>query len=104
MPNLREEIETVINRCSAENVSNTPDWVLAEYLTDCLAAFDKATNARDRGKSNTEEHPEVNWNSPERLEKLNIGAPSDWDEYDNYLLDGGTSQYEEWKRPGDSPI
>jgi hypothetical protein len=45
---LRREIEAAINRHSAENVSNTPDYVLAEYLVDCLAAFDRATTERDR--------------------------------------------------------
>ena len=43
---LRQEIAAAINRHSAENGSNTPDFILAEYLTDCLAAFDKAVNAR----------------------------------------------------------
>jgi hypothetical protein len=46
MSDLRKEIETAINCCSAENGSNTPDFILAEFLTDCLAAFDKAVRAR----------------------------------------------------------
>lgn len=45
---LREDIQTAINCASAENGSNTPDFLLAEYLTDCLAAFDKAVGARER--------------------------------------------------------
>lgn len=44
---LREAIRHAINRVSAENGSNTPDFLLAEYLTDCLAAFDKAVVARE---------------------------------------------------------
>jgi hypothetical protein len=44
---LRVRIEQELNRASAENASNTPDFVLAEFLTDCLAAFDRATTARD---------------------------------------------------------
>lgn len=43
---LRKAIETEINRHSAENGSNTPDFILAEYLTDCLGAFDKAVKRR----------------------------------------------------------
>lgn len=43
---LRDEIETAINKNSAENGSNTPDFVLAEYLMDCLTAFDKAVRQR----------------------------------------------------------
>jgi hypothetical protein len=48
MSNLRKEIEAAINRESAENGSNTPDFILAEYLTDCLSAFDKAVAAREQ--------------------------------------------------------
>jgi len=43
---FRKELETLINKHSMENGSNTPDFILAEYLTDCLHAFDKATNQR----------------------------------------------------------
>jgi hypothetical protein len=45
-PKLRAEIERAINYASAENGSNTPDFILAQYLTDCLAAFDRAVQAR----------------------------------------------------------
>ena len=45
---LRRKIEFAINATSAETGSNTPDFVLAEYLIDCLAAFDKAVTARSR--------------------------------------------------------
>ena len=44
---LRKEIESVINRCSAEYGSNTPDFILAEYLMGCLDVFDKAIDERD---------------------------------------------------------
>lgn len=43
---LWSQIATVLNRHSAESASNTPDFILAEYLKDCLRAFDRATNAR----------------------------------------------------------
>jgi hypothetical protein len=46
--NLRKQIETAINCASAENGSNTPDFILAEFLTDALSAFDKATAAREK--------------------------------------------------------
>ena len=44
---LREDIEHAINRHSGENSSNTPDFILADYLMDCLAAFDRATQQRE---------------------------------------------------------
>jgi hypothetical protein len=45
---LRHELERAINRVSAENGSNTPDFILADYLTSCLAAFDRAVQERER--------------------------------------------------------
>jgi len=45
--NLRKEIQLAINRNSAENGSNTPDFVLADYLMDCLEAYNKSVTARD---------------------------------------------------------
>ena len=44
---LRKEIEQAINKNSLENGSDTPDFILAEYLTDCLKAFDKAVVRRE---------------------------------------------------------
>ena len=44
---LYAEIKMVLNRNSAENASNTPDFILAEYLKTCLAAFDLAINQRE---------------------------------------------------------
>lgn len=47
------DIESAINRASKENDSNTPDFILAEYISDCLNAFTKASRAREKwyGKS-----------------------------------------------------
>lgn len=44
---LRTKIQSAINEHSAENGSNTPDFILAEYLMDCLASFDKAVSRRE---------------------------------------------------------
>ena len=46
--NLHRDIESAINRASAENPSGTPDFILAAFLTDCLTAFDKATIHRGK--------------------------------------------------------
>lgn len=45
---FRAELESLVNRYSQENGSNTPDHILAEYLTNCLCAFDDAVNMRER--------------------------------------------------------
>lgn len=43
---LAEELRAVLNRHSSENNSNTPDWILADYLTACLDAFNEAVKKR----------------------------------------------------------
>jgi len=45
---LRIEIAAVLNRASRENESNTPDFILAEYMFSCLEAFEKASNRREK--------------------------------------------------------
>jgi hypothetical protein len=47
MSDLGVEIRETLNRNCAENASNTPDYILAEYLLECLNAFDKAVKTRD---------------------------------------------------------
>ncbi len=45
---LEAAIRHAINRFSAENGSDTPDFILAEYLIDCLAAYSMAVKSRDK--------------------------------------------------------
>ena len=44
---LEKELAAVLNRHSAENASNTPDWILAQYVLACLAAFATAVQQRE---------------------------------------------------------
>ena len=44
---LKTKIESVISQCCVENESNTPDFILAEYLLKCLDSFNEATKCRD---------------------------------------------------------
>ena len=39
---FKKKLTGLVNECSLENHSNTPDWVIAEYLTKCLMIFDSA--------------------------------------------------------------
>ncbi len=43
---LRRDLAAVLNRHSRENSSNTPDWILAQYIANCLDAFDVAIRSR----------------------------------------------------------
>ena len=42
------ELATVINRHSLENLSDTPDFILAEHLMACLEGFSRTSKERDR--------------------------------------------------------
>ena len=46
MANFRSELEKLINQHSMENGSDTPDFILARYITGCLGAFDEAVASR----------------------------------------------------------
>lgn len=46
--NFRQELKHLLNCQSMENGSNTPDFILADYLKACLAAWDATTIARDK--------------------------------------------------------
>lgn len=41
------ELTHLLNRYSQENGSNTPDFILAQYLTACLAAWNTAVQQRE---------------------------------------------------------
>ena len=45
---LRRELARTLNRHSAENKSNTPDFILAQFLIEAIRAFDAAVTARDQ--------------------------------------------------------
>jgi len=65
MNTLRQDITTALNRHSAEQNSNTPDFILAEYLIDCLAAYDRATAARHRHHHGVNETMEMVFTEPQ---------------------------------------
>lgn len=48
MDDFRRDLAAVLNRHSVENGSNTPDFILATYLTSCLDAFTAASRSRER--------------------------------------------------------
>ncbi len=41
------ELQELINKHCKESDSNTPDFILADYLKGCLKAFNRATIYRD---------------------------------------------------------
>ena len=45
---FEQELETILNRYSMENGSNTPDFILAQYLHGCLMSFNIAVTLREK--------------------------------------------------------
>ena len=54
MTEFKDKLKGLLNSVSLENGSDTPDFILAQYLCNCLKAFDFAVNRREdfygRGK------------------------------------------------------
>lgn len=46
--NFEERLAHLLNEFSKENSSDTPDFVLASYLGQCLTAFNLATHRREQ--------------------------------------------------------
>lgn len=57
MLSFDEDLQQVINRHSAEAPSGTPDFILAEYLTACLKAFNEAVSIRAQWRGETVDLP-----------------------------------------------
>ena len=65
MTTLEKDLAAVLNAHSRENESDTPDFLLAEYLLGCLAAYEKAARARDKWYGLAPEPGKIN--SPKEL-------------------------------------
>ena len=48
MDDFRRELTELINKHSMEKYSNTPDFLLAEFLENILMAFDISVNNREK--------------------------------------------------------
>ena len=48
MKNFKKELEELINKHSKENESDTPDYILADYINQCLESYNRVIRLRDR--------------------------------------------------------
>lgn len=44
---FKKDLTSLLNTYCKENESNSPDFILAEYLLSCLNAFNIASNKKD---------------------------------------------------------
>lgn len=49
---FNQELAVLLNKHSKENGSNTPDFILGRYLSDCLSIFDNTALARSNWYGN----------------------------------------------------
>ena len=47
MQKFQKELRALINKHCLENRSNTADFILAEYLVDCLKSYEKIHNRNE---------------------------------------------------------
>lgn len=47
MTDFERELKDLINKHSIENKSDTPDFILARFLMECLLAYSDTVNRRD---------------------------------------------------------
>jgi hypothetical protein len=52
MADLERDLASLLNRYSQENGSNTPDFLLAEYLLACLSTWNTTVAKRDEWYGN----------------------------------------------------
>jgi len=45
---FEDELRQILNKTSQENASDTPDFILAQYMNTCLGAFNIATRQREK--------------------------------------------------------
>lgn len=57
--NFEQELTQLLNRYSQENGSNTPDFILAQFLLSCLTVFNATVQRREnwygRGSASTQD-------------------------------------------------
>ncbi len=75
---FRRELMLLINKYSRENFSNTPDFMLAEYLIDCLEVYEKLTQKREAWYGRTPKPCENPPESPFEVPKTSIESPKDY--------------------------
>jgi len=61
---FHRDLTSLINKYSKENESNTPDFLLANYLVECLGTFNRVINSRESwyGRISGMSNNEINLN------------------------------------------
>lgn len=68
---FEEELEHLLNRYSKENESDTPDFILAQYLQQTLTVWNATTKERDRWWDHR------HWGEPNIVLEGSVSMPGD---------------------------
>jgi len=77
---FEKELENLINKYSKENDSDTPDFILARYLNNCLKNFNAVVQERELWYGRGKKLSDINYIEPN---DLNYKIPF---EFDNELI------------------
>lgn len=58
--NLKKDIAAILNKYSQENRSNTPDYMLADYMLGCLNVYENTISAREKWFGRPDPFKEIN--------------------------------------------
>ena len=76
-------------------------YILNQFSSDekIASVFIKLEALLNAEKKRQESEQEQEWERKKDLRSLSMTEPADWNEYIDYLLAGGTLEYDEWKTP-----
>ncbi len=52
-----QELAVLINKYGKDNQCNTPDYILANYMNDCLGSYMFAVKRKEKHEGQTKEEP-----------------------------------------------
>lgn len=58
---FHDELQELLNKWNMENGSDTPDFILANFLSACLAEFDNAVVRRTKWYARLGEHDVIEY-------------------------------------------
>ena len=100
MNTFKEELEFLINKYSIEDQSNTPDFILAEYLINCLKTFNSAIIGRQLWVNSNEielkDQEMVDFFEP-LLNDLEVVIDKDQDPYSVFYKKNGNVIFEHYQ-------
>lgn len=59
-PGFQTELTSLLNRYSAENASGTPDFILAQFMTEVLKTYNEAVSQRAKWRGESVQLPGLN--------------------------------------------